>query len=57
MRLSLRFYAAALLHEALDLRVSAFLVWRLGDTLARLPDYKITKLDELLPWRSRSAIP
>jgi hypothetical protein len=27
-------------------------VW-LADTLARIPDYKITKLDELLPWRTR----
>lgn len=24
----------------------------LADTLARVPDYKITKLDELVPWRS-----
>lgn len=23
----------------------------LADTLARIPDYKITKVDELLPWR------
>jgi hypothetical protein len=23
----------------------------LADTLARIPDYKITRLDELLPWR------
>ncbi|KAF0174898.1 MAG: hypothetical protein FD162_985, partial [Rhodobacteraceae bacterium] len=22
-----------------------------ADTLARIPDYKITKVDELLPWR------
>ena len=25
----------------------------LADTLARIPDYKITKVDELLPWRTR----
>lgn len=25
----------------------------LADTLARIPDYKITKVDELLPWRWR----
>ena len=25
-------------------------VW-LADTLARIPDYKITKVDDLLPWR------
>ena len=24
---------------------------RLADTLARIPDYKITKVDDLLPWR------
>ena len=24
----------------------------LADTLARIPNYKITKVDELLPWRS-----
>ena len=23
----------------------------LADTLARIPDYKITKIDDLLPWR------
>ena len=23
----------------------------LADTLARIPDYKITKVDDLLPWR------
>jgi hypothetical protein len=23
----------------------------LADTLARIPDYKITKVDELMPWR------
>jgi transposase len=23
----------------------------LADTLARIPDHKITKVDELLPWR------
>jgi transposase len=23
----------------------------LPDTIARIPDYKITKVDELLPWR------
>jgi hypothetical protein len=22
----------------------------MADTLARIPDYKITKVDELLPW-------
>jgi transposase len=26
----------------------------LADTLARIPDYKITKVDELLPWRSKA---
>ena len=26
------------------------LAW-LADTLARIPDYKITKVDDLLPWR------
>jgi transposase len=25
----------------------------LADTLARIPDYKITKLSELLPWHHR----
>jgi hypothetical protein len=25
-------------------------VW-LADTIARIPDYKITKVDDLLPWR------
>jgi transposase len=29
----------------------------LADTLARLPDHKITRIDELLPWRSRPATP
>ena len=29
----------------------------LADTLARLPDHKITRIDELLPWRSRPAMP
>ncbi|KGJ13234.1 transposase domain-containing protein, partial [Paracoccus sanguinis] len=23
----------------------------LADTLARIPDYKITKVDDLMPWR------
>jgi transposase len=23
----------------------------LADTIARIPDYKITKVDDLLPWR------
>jgi transposase len=23
----------------------------LADTIARIPDYKITKIDDLLPWR------
>ena len=27
-------------------------VW-LADTLARIPDHKITKIDELLPWNHR----
>ena len=26
----------------------------LADTLARIPDYKITRVDELLPWNRRS---
>ena len=26
----------------------------LADTLARIPDYKITRVDELLPWRWRA---
>jgi hypothetical protein len=26
----------------------------LADTLARIPDYKITKVDDLLPWRWKS---
>jgi len=26
----------------------------LADTLARIPDYKINKLDELLPWNATS---
>jgi hypothetical protein len=30
---------------------------RLADTLARLPDHKITRVDELLPWRFRPAMP
>ena len=25
----------------------------LADTLARIPDYRITKVDDLLPWRRR----
>ncbi|MCA3540629.1 MAG: transposase domain-containing protein, partial [Rhodobacter sp.] len=25
----------------------------LADTLARIPDYKITKVDDLLPWNWR----
>ena len=29
----------------------------LSDTLARLPDYKITRIAELLPWRPRPAMP
>ena len=28
----------------------------LADTLARIPDYKITRVDDLLPWRWRTAI-
>jgi len=27
----------------------------LADTLARIPDYKITRVDDLLPWRWRTA--
>ncbi|MEF9606147.1 transposase domain-containing protein, partial [Paracoccus sp. PXZ] len=26
----------------------------LADTLARIPDYKITKVDDLLPWKWRA---
>jgi hypothetical protein len=29
----------------------------LADTLACMPDHKITRIDELLPWRSRPAAP
>ncbi|SHF86454.1 IS66 C-terminal element [Loktanella atrilutea] len=25
----------------------------LADTLARIPDYKITRVDDLLPWKTR----
>ena len=25
----------------------------LADTLARIPDYKITKVDDLMPWKWR----
>jgi hypothetical protein len=25
----------------------------LADTLAQLPDYKITRLDELMPWKAK----
>ncbi|NEY91852.1 transposase domain-containing protein, partial [Tabrizicola oligotrophica] len=25
----------------------------LADTIARIPDYKITKVDDLLPWKWR----
>ncbi|WP_350339965.1 transposase domain-containing protein [Sulfitobacter marinivivus] len=27
---------------------------RLADTLARIPDYKIDRVDELLPWKTAS---
>ena len=30
--------------------IGGLLAW-LADTLARIPDYKITKVDDLLPWR------
>lgn len=26
----------------------------LADTLARIPDYKITRIDELVPWNHRA---
>lgn len=29
----------------------------LADTLARIPDQKITRVDDLLPWRSRPVAP
>ena len=32
------------------IRLTAPHAW-LADTLARIPDYKITKVDDLLPWR------
>ena len=45
--------AAAIAHtliETAKLNAVDPLAW-LADTLARIPDYKITKVDDLLPWR------
>ncbi len=36
--------------ETAKLNVSDPHAW-LADTLARIPDYKITKVDDLLPWK------